>query len=222
MSPPDLAHIATWLFDLDNTLYPAGGEFMGLIERRMTAFVSRETGLHWDEARALQKRYYHEHGTTLAGMMTVHGIEAQDFLDYVHDAPIDSLSPDPALRRALQRLPGRLLVFTNASRRHAERVLAHLQLDDLFDEVFHIEAADLVPKPQGPAYASLISAHAVRPASSAFFEDSEVNLGPAHALGMTTVLVGPHAEASTARFVDHRTAELAPFLDTIRLKEAAQ
>ena len=108
----DLTHISVWLFDLDNTLYPVEAEFMGLIEKRMTAFVARQTGLPPSEAYALQKKYLHEHGTTLAGLMAEHGVEPEAFLDEVHDVSLDGLSPDPALHAALGRLPGRRLVFT--------------------------------------------------------------------------------------------------------------
>jgi putative hydrolase of the HAD superfamily len=143
----DLTHVETWLFDLDNTLYPAESEYMALIEGRMTDFVERETGLPREKARALQKKYYTEHGTTLAGLMAHHGMEPKAFLDEVHDVSMDRLIPDAALRTAIDRLPGRRLIFTNGSEGHAERVLAHLGLRDLFSDVFAIETADYVPKP---------------------------------------------------------------------------
>ena len=217
----DLTHIDTWLFDLDNTLYPPEAELMGLIAERMTRFVARETGLPRDEAFALQKKYLHEHGTTLAGLMANHGVEPEAFLTEVHDVAIDSLSPDPALKAALTRLPGRRLVFTNADARHAERVLAHLEIAELFEDVFHIAAAGYIPKPQPETFARLTARHDVAPEQAAFFEDSERNLEPAAAIGMTTVLVGPKAEDSRAAFVHHRTGALAPFLLDARVRETA-
>ena len=216
----DLAHIETWLFDLDNTLYPAECEYMALIEGRMTDFVARETGLPRDEARALQKKYYHEHGTTLAGLMAHHGMAPKAFLDEVHDVSMDRLIPDAALRLAIQALPGRRLIFTNGSLGHAERVLGHLGLDDLFEDVFAIETADYLPKPAMATFEKIVSRHALTSPLTAFFEDSEKNLAPAAVLGMTTVLVGAHAAASTADFVHHRTNDLAGFLTSARLKEA--
>jgi putative hydrolase of the HAD superfamily len=138
---------------------------------------------------------------------------------YVHDVPLDTLHPDSALRAALARLPGRRLVFTNGSAWHAERVLEKLEIADLFDEVFHAEASNLIPKPDPRAFDALIAAHAVTPATTAFFEDRAVNLAPAAKLGMTTILVGPEAATSTDAFVRHRTATLAPFLDAARVKE---
>ena len=217
----DLSHVGVWLFDLDNTLYPAGSEFITLMEGRMTDFMVRETGLPRDQARALQKRYLHEHGTTLAGLMANHGVEPEAFLTEVHDVAIDSLAPDPALKAALARLPGRRLVFTNADARHAERVLAHLEIAELFEDVFHIAAAGYIPKPQPETFARLTARHGVAPQQAAFFEDSERNLEPAAAIGMTTVLVGPNAEDSRAAFVHHRTGALAPFLLDARVRETA-
>ena len=216
---PDLSHVDVWLFDLDNTLYPPEAEFMGLIERRMTAFVARETGLAPEAALALQKRYLHEHGTTLAGLMAHHGVDPQRFLDEVHDVSLDGLTPDPALGAALARLPGRRLVFTNGDARHAERVLDKLQIARHFEAVFHIGSADYIPKPHPDAFTKMTRAHAVDPRNAVFFEDSEKNLAPAAAIGMTTVLVGAHAAASTAPFIHYRTRHLAPFLQTARIKE---
>lgn len=217
--PPraDLRHVDTWLFDLDNTLYPMGTEFVALIEGRMTASVQRWTGLPRDEAYALQKRWLHEHGTTLAGLMAHHaGIDPHAFLEEVHDVAIDSLTPDFALNRALERLPGRRLIFTNASAAHAERVLAHLGMSDLFAETFHLEAADLLPKPDPRTFQRMMERHAVTPGSTAFFEDAVKNLEPAAELGMTTVLVGVHASADQSPFVDHRAPDLAGFLARAR------
>ena len=214
----DLTHVDTWLFDLDNTLYPLESEFMGLIEVKMTDFVQRETGLPREEARALQKRYFLEHGTTLAGLMANHGIEPKRFLDEVHDVSMDRLSPDPALREAIATLPGRRLIFTNGSLGHAERVLGHLNLHDLFDDLFAIETADYLPKPALATFDKITKLHAIRPPQAAFFEDSEKNLVPAARLGMTTILVGPHAAASTSEHVHFRTNDLAGFLSSARLQ----
>ncbi len=218
----DLAHIDVWIFDLDNTLYPPGAEFITLMENRMTEFVARETGLPRAEARALQKKYLHEHGTTLAGMMANHGMAPEPFLTEVHDVALDSLEPIPDLADGIARLPGRRLVFTNGDERHAYRVLEHLGLDGLFEDVFHIASADYIPKPRPEAFTRMVERHGVDPARAAFFEDSERNLEPAAELGMTTVLVRPDASQSTAAFVQHKTDDLAAFLKAALLKETAQ
>ena len=218
----DLTHIDTWLFDLDNTLYPLETEFMTLIEGRMTDFMEKVTGLPRDEARMIQKAYYHEHGTTLAGLMANnHDLDPEDFLTEVHDVALDRLTPDVKMAQALKRLPGRRLVFTNGSAAHAERVLERLQIADAFEDVFHISAADYIPKPSPVTFEKMMARHAVSPKRAAFFEDSEKNLAPAAVLGMTTVLVGPHAAASTADFVHHRTNDLPGFLTGATVRDPA-
>jgi putative hydrolase of the HAD superfamily len=217
----DLRHVDTWLFDLDNTLYPAESGFMGEIVDRMTDFVEKVTGLPRDEAYKLQKAYLAEHGLTLKGMMLNHGVDPKDFHAIFHDMSLEALAHDADLLAALERLPGRRLIFTNADDIHAERVLKHLGLGHLFDDVFHIGSAGYEPKPSPQAFARITAAHGVDPATTAFFEDSERNLAPAADLGMTTVLVGSWALQSTAPFVHHRTAKLAPFLMDARLKDAA-
>ena len=217
----DLTHVETWLFDLDNTLYPEECEFMVLIEGRMTDFVARETGLPRDEALALQKRYLHEHGTTLAGLMANHGVDPEHFLEEVHDVSLDRIRPDPDLAQVLKGLPGRRLVFTNADADYAARVLEARGIADLFDGICDIRITRYTPKPAPQTFARLAERHAVLPAETAFFEDSERNLAPAADLGMTTVLVGPWAAQSTAAFIHHRTDKLAPFLTGARVRDAA-
>jgi putative hydrolase of the HAD superfamily len=217
----DLRHVETWLFDLDNTLYPAESEFMALIEGKMTDFVAREAGLPLEEARLLQRRYFGEHGTTLAGLMAHHEIDPKAFLDEVHDVAMDRLVPNLVLRDAVAALPGRRLIFTNGSLGHADRVLRHLGLDHLFEDVFAIETADYLPKPAMATFEKMTARHGVAPKAAAFFEDSEKNLAPAALLGMTTVLVGAQAAASTADFVHHRTNDLAGFLTAARVKDPA-
>jgi putative hydrolase of the HAD superfamily len=217
----DLVHIDTWLFDLDNTLYPVETEFMTLIEGRMTDFMEKVTGLPRAEARAIQKKYYHAHGTTLAGLIAHHDIDPEDFLTEVHDVSLDRLTPDVKMAEALMRLPGRRLVFTNGSAAHAERVLERLQIAHAFEDIFHISAADYIPKPSPLTFEKMMARHGVSAVGSAFFEDSEHNLAPAADLGMTTVLVGPHAAGSTADFVHHRTNDLAAFLAGARVQEIA-
>lgn len=218
----DLAHLDAWIFDLDNTLYPASCELLALCDVRMTDFIARTAGLSREDARTLQHRYHDEHGTTLAGLMAHHGVEPRAFLDEVHDIPLDRLTPDPELDAALARLPGRRLIFTNGSERHAANVLDALGIAGRFDEVFAIDTAEgFIPKPHPAAFANMLARHAVRPGSAAFFEDMERNLRPAAELRMTTVLVGPHAPASTATFVHHRTEALAPFLLSARVMEKA-
>ena len=221
MTGPDLRHVDTWLFDLDNTLYPASSGFMGEIEKRMTAYVERVTGLPRDDAYKLQKKYLADYGLTLGGLVAHHGVDPADFHTIFHDLPLEILTHDAALLAALERLPGRRLIFTNADDFHARRVLDHLAMSHLFSEIFHIGSADYVPKPDPANLARIAADHLLDPAKTVFFEDSERNLAPAAAVGMTTVLVGPHAQASTAPFVHYKTDNLALFLDSAQLSEAA-
>ena len=221
MTGPDLQHVDTWLFDLDNTLYPAESGFMAEIERRMTAFVQTVTGLARDEAYRLQKSYLAEHGLTLVGLMREHGVDPRDFHAIFHDMSLESLAHDPDLVAGIERLPGRRIIFTNADDVHAQRVLDRLGLAHLFEGVFHIGSSDYEAKPSPRAFERMAAAHAVEPAATAFFEDSARNLEPAAGLGMTTVLVGPHAPANADPFVHHRTEKLAPFLRAAQIREAA-
>ena len=218
---PDLTHIDTWLFDLDNTLYPEESGFMTQVESRMTDFVEQVTGLPRPEAYALQKKYYAEHGLTLTGLIQNHGADPAGFFALHHDLSLEALVQEPALLIALAKLPGKRYVFTNADDKHAERVMAHLGLSELFDDVFHIHSFGYAPKPDPLGFQRMIDAHGMDPKTTCFFEDSERNLKPAADLGMTTVLVGPRAMAATARFVHYKTEKLAPFLTGARLKEAA-
>ena len=166
---PDLAHVETWLFDLDDTLYPPECELLSLVDDRMNAFIQRQAGLGLEEAKALRARYYHEHGTTLAGLMAHHGVDPAAFIAEVQDVSMDCVRADPDLRAGLERLPGRRLVFTNAGGDYAEQVLARLGVADLFEDVFHIAAADYIPKPQPEAFARMIARHDVPPNGACFF-----------------------------------------------------
>ena len=207
-----LSHVDTWVFDLDQTLYPAEAEVMALIEGRMTAFVARETGMSHADAYGLQKMYLSEHGTTLAGLMAFHNVDPYRFLNEVHDVSLDGLHPDPELNRQIGALQGRRIVFTNGDERHAVRILAKLEMTDLFEAVFHLEHANFVPKPNPQTFQKMIEAHQVRASTSAFFEDSPKNLKPAHELGMKTILVGPKAASNDDPYVDFRSATLKTFL----------
>ena len=148
LSHPSLGHIRNWIFDLDNTLYRADVEFFSQIDRKMTAFISRYLALQPNEARLIQKDYLAEYGTSLSGLMAVHGMDPAEFLDYVHDVDLSMLVPDPKLRTYIEALPGRKFIFTNGSKGHAKNVAGHLNLFDLFDGSFGIEDGDYVPKPK--------------------------------------------------------------------------
>ncbi len=191
---PDLSHVDTWIFDLDNTLYPAECQLFAQIDRRMTAFMEARLGLAPDEARRRQKQFYADYGTTLSGLMIEHGVAPGDFLGYVHDIDVTAVPANPELAERIANLPGRRLVFTNGSVAHAENVMNQLGVAALFDDIFDIAAAGFTPKPKRAAYDLFVNRYGVAPARAAMFEDLAQNLAEPHALGMTTVLVCSQAE----------------------------
>ena len=188
-APRPLPDMETWVFDLDNTLYPASSDVFPQIDKRMKAFIADYLKLPLDEAFLIQKKYYHQYGTTLRGLMLENKLEPSLFLDYVHDIDHSVLEANPALDAALADLDGRKIIFTNGSERHAERVLDRLGIARHFESIFDIAAADFIPKPQPETYTTFIKRHAFDPRAAAMLEDSPANLVPALAVGMTTVLV---------------------------------
>ncbi|MEE9379922.1 MAG: pyrimidine 5'-nucleotidase [Hyphomonadaceae bacterium] len=227
-SAPSLAHVRDWVFDLDNTLYPATCDLFAQIDVRMTEFVSSLLNLPEGAARAVQKHYYSEHGTTLNGLMLHHGLEPAEFLDYVHDIDLSPVLHSEALCAAMAALPGRKFVYTNGSRGHADQVMAKLKIDHLFDGVFAIEDSDYTPKPHQASFDRFVAEHNIVPSDAAFFEDLARNLEPAHAMGFVTVLVHSTKDwshepegarpASTGddapHFVHYVTDNLTAFLET--------
>jgi putative hydrolase of the HAD superfamily len=216
---PLAAGVDCWLFDMDNTLYPASANLFAQIDLRMEAFIQRLLGLGRAEARAVQKRYFHEHGTTLRGLMLSHGVEPREFLDFVHDVDVSVLAPDHALADALARLPGRKMVFTNGDLPYAERVLTRLGILDRFDAIHDIHAMDYHPKPDPRPYAGLCEAHGIDPARALFVEDMAHNLKPAKALGMRTVWVNNGSERGShgacPSFIDAEIARVTPWLEDL-------
>ena len=229
---PDFTAIDVWVFDLDNTLYPPSCNLFSQIDVKMRAFISELLQVDGDEAYRLQKQYYRDHGTTLSGLMKIHGIKPEKFLSFVHDIDVSVVPPNEALADALQRLPGRRLVFTNGTVAHATRVLDRIGIHDHVEEIFDIVHADFIPKPRLETFERFVAKHAIEPKRAAMFEDLDRNLAPAHELGMTTVLVRStdgHADPAVrgwgeapegAPHVHFKTDDLAKFLTTIRLRSA--
>ncbi|HEX7871453.1 MAG TPA: pyrimidine 5'-nucleotidase [Sphingobium sp.] len=223
MQTPDLDHVESWIFDLDNTLYPPECDLFALMDVRMTAYVARVSGLGLEEARVLQKGWFRDHGTTLCGLMAHHDVDPVDFLAEVHDIALDRLTPDAVLKAAIGRLPGRRLIYTNGDADYARRVLARLDLTELFECVHDIHACAYVPKPRPEGYDALCTAYHVDPTCAAFFEDMARNLRPAKALGMSTIWLNNGSEwgretggeGSQADFIDYETPALAPFLTAL-------
>jgi putative hydrolase of the HAD superfamily len=191
---PRFAHIRDWIFDLDNCLYPASAGLFALIDERMGAYIQRLVDCDPVEAKRIQKAHFHEHGTTLAGLMKDHDVDPHDFLQDVHAIPLDRVSPDPRLATGLARLPGRKFVFTNGDAPYARRVLEAIGVQDQFDELHDIHASDLRPKPDPHGYALLCERFGIAPETAVLVEDMAQNLKPAKALGMTTVWVDNGSE----------------------------
>lgn len=203
------AHIDAWVFDLDNTLYPASTLYDAIGER-MTAHIAQALGVSDDEALVLRERYFEDYGATVVGLARHHALDAQAFLDDVHNVDYSVLDADEELGALIEALPGRKIIFTNGGGGHGQRALAQLAIGHHFELIFDIEATGLAPKPQQAAYARLITATGIDPRRSVLVEDTLKNLEPAHKLGFTTALVGP--TAVDASYVDHWAADVKAFL----------
>ncbi len=221
------SHIETWVFDLDNTLYPHHVNLWQQVDVRIRDFVAQYLKVSKDDAFRIQKDYYKRYGTTMRGMMTEHGLHADDFLAYVHEIDHSPLEPNPAMGAAIEKLEGRKLILTNGSKAHAAKVLERLGLDAHFEDVFDIVSAELEPKPARSTYLKFLRMHDVDPSKSAMFEDLARNLVTPHDLGMTTVLVVPDGtknvvredwelEGRDAAYVDHITDDLTAFLQKLK------
>ena len=206
-----------WLFDVDNTLYPARCNLFAQIDVRIGRDISDWLKVDAEEARSVQKQYWREHGTSMRGMMSLHGVDPRHFLDYVHDIDYSPVLPNPALDKSLAALPGRKIVFTAGDVSHATHVMERLGVAHHFEAIFDIEAGEYWPKPHQAIYDKLVRKHNVDPTRAAFADDISVNLKPAHDMGMRTVWI--RTEESVRRAADtnldhihHQTDDLATWL----------
>ncbi len=216
MKQTDFDHVETWVFDLDNTIYPARHNLFDQVDVRIGAFIARLLDLDAGAARRIQKQYFRDHGTTLNGLMLHHDVDPHEFLGFVHDIDVACIPPDAELDRNLERLPGRKVIFTNGSTGHAENVLGRLGVAARFDGIFAITDADFVPKPEAAPYAAMVDRFSIDPASAVMVEDIARNLVPAAALGMTTVWVRTDSawgiEGSEKDYVHHVIDDVADWL----------
>ena len=221
----DFAHVTEWVFDLDNTLYPHHVDLFAQIDRNMTAYVAELLGLDLVEARKLQKQYYHDHGTTLRGLMHHHGIDPAGFLEAAHKIDYSPVLADANLSESIKALPGRKFIFTNGTVNHAEAAARALGILDHFEDIFDIVAADYVPKPADQTYDKFASLHRVTTHQAAMFEDLPRNLLAPKALGMKTVLIVPAGDHQPLErweiagegddHIDYVTSDLASFLKAV-------
>lgn len=218
----DFSHVTTWIFDLDNTLYPPEAALFDQIEARMVTHVQKLLGVDAAEADRLRAHYWRDYGTTLAGLMADHKIDPEAYLLDVHDIDFSVLDPNPDLAAAIAALPGRKIIHTNADKLYAGRVLAQCQLP-VFEAIYGIQEVNFHPKPDARAYAAVIDAHGFDPATAAMFEDDPRNLEVPASLGMRTVLVGSGrhgpdalaADHTLGPHVQHRTNDLTAFLRSL-------
>jgi len=225
--PPDpqprsltqLAEADVWIFDLDNTLYPASCNLFSQVEKNMTRFIIELLDIEHQAAHDIQKKYFREHGTTMRGLMHHHDVEPSDFLDFVHDVDLTNVPTDPVLDSHLSQLPGRKLIFTNGSTSHAENITRHLGVDHHFDDIFDIVASDFIPKPARSVYDSLVTRFDVKPSSAVMVEDMARNLQPAADMGMSTVWVRTETawgiEGSDESYVHHTADNLTDWLGEV-------
>lgn len=215
--------ITTLFFDLDETLYPPSSGLWEAISTRIEQFMHLQVGLPLDEIPALRNQYYQQYGTTLRGLVFNHQINEHDYLAYVHDIPLQNyLSPAPHLHELLLRYPQRRVIFTNADRAHADRVLKILGLADCFERI--IDVLDTWPacKPLPAAYQTALRLAGSTPTESVLLDDSLKNLAAAHAMGFTTIRCwgspAPSCDASILDLADLPSVlapdRTAPFLGT--------
>ena len=214
-----LKKIKYWLFDLDNTLYSGNTKVFDQVDKKMSLFISKKLNLSIEEAKKIQKNYFHEYNTTLNGMIKNHQIDAEEFLDFVHDVDLNFLEKDLNLHKELASLVGKKYIFTNGSRAHASNVTKRIGIENLFDGVFDIVDSDFVPKPSIEPYKKIIQKYGIVPEYCIFIEDIARNLKPAHELGMKTVWIKNDepwaAEFSNENFINYKTDNLSEFLRKI-------
>jgi putative hydrolase of the HAD superfamily len=217
--------IKFWIFDLDNTLYSGKTKVFEQVDKKMSKYISNKLNVTIEEAKKIQKNYFYKYNTTLNGMIKNHKIDANEFLEYVHDIDIDFLKKDLKLGKELKKLEGKKIIFTNGSRKHAENVTKKIGIDQYFDDTFDIVDSEFVPKPAIEPYIKLIKKHKIDPKLCVFVEDIARNLKPAYEMGMKTIWIEndePWASKfSDGNFVNFKTNNLSKFLRKINLLKAA-
>jgi len=206
------SHVTTWVFDLDNTLYPPSDALFDQIDVLMTEYVMNSLDIDHPTANKLRADYWADYGTTLAGLMEVHDLDPDPFLDAVHRIDLSHVQADHSLRDSIKRLDGRKIVYTNGSCEHAERVTKARGLEGIFDAMYGVEHAGYAPKPRRIAFERVFALDGVNPRTAALFEDDVRNLEIPHAMGMKTILVGPKTDHP---FINYQTDDLTDFLSRL-------
>ena len=220
----NLRNIKFWIFDLDNTLYSSTANIFSKIDKKMCQFIIDELHVDEEEALKIKNKYFLEHGTTLNGLMKKHNINAERFLEFVHDIDYSFLNKNEILNKELKKLPGKKIIFTNGSKKHAKITIEKLGIKDNFSVIFDIVDSDYIPKPDITPYKKLISDNRIICSESIFFEDIAKNLIPAHKLGMKTAWIENNDKYCKEGFdgyhIDFRVKNLTKFLEDINNKVA--
>ena len=215
----ELTKIKYWLFDLDNTLYSGDTKVFDQVDKKMSKFISEKLNVNIEAAKKIQKSYFHEYNTTLNGMIKNHKIDANEFLEFVHDVDLNFLKANKPLENEIIKLTGKKIIFTNGSKAHAANVTKRIGIDKLFDGVFDIVDSDFIPKPSIEPYKKIIENYKIDPEYCIFFEDIARNLKPAYELGMKTVWIKNNepwaAKYSDSNFINYKTDNLVKFLKEI-------
>lgn len=213
MIADDFSHVNTWVFDLDNTLYPPHMRLFDQIEARMVNWIMDLLGVSEAEANRLRRDYWKTHGTTMSGLMAEHSMEPEQFLIDVHDIDFDVLAPDPELRKLITDLPGRKIIYTNGTAPYAENVIKFRGLSNIFDAIYGVEHADYRPKPESQAFEKVFHLDQLLGDTAAMFEDEARNLAYPHSIGMQTVHVA--SEPVKEAYISHHTQDLSGFLKQV-------
>jgi|TARA_B100001013_G_scaffold238430_1_gene146914 putative hydrolase of the HAD superfamily len=221
-----LKSIKYWIFDLDNTLYSGKTRVFEQVDKKMSKYISEKLNITVEEARKIQKNYFHEYNTTLNGMIKNHKIDANEFLEFVHDIDIDFLKKDEKLAEEMKKLEGKKIIFTNGSKKHAINVTRRIGIEQYFDGIFDIVDSDFIPKPSIEPYKKLVEKHKIDPKLSVLVEDIARNLKPAYEMGMKTVWIENDEswakEFSESNFINYKTNNLSEFIKKINLLKAKQ
>ena len=217
--------IKYWLFDLDNTLYSGQTKVFEQVDKKMSEYISQKLNINLKKAKEIQKEYFYKYNTTLNGLIKNHKINANEFLDFVHDINIDFLKKDEQLGIEIKKLEGKKIIFTNGSKKHAMNITKKIGVDQYFDDIFDIVDCEFIPKPLIEPYKKLVHKHKIDPNLCVFIEDIARNLKPAYEMGMKTIWIEneePWAKKfSDSSFVNYKTNNLSEFLKKINLGKAA-
>ena len=214
-----------WIFDLDNTIYDINLGLFKKISNRITDFIMSKYSLDIDQAKKIQKEYYLKYGLTLRGLIVEKKLEPEEFLDYVHDVEHPELKKNDQLISKIRILEGKKIIFTNATSKHAKKILNILELEHDFDQIIDIKDLEYIPKPDKRSYKKLLECLNLNKENldkTIFFEDTIKNLIPAKELGITTVWmknsINEKDFMKNCNFIDYSFNNLNEFLDTIKMR----